>query len=411
MKVLWILGELPIPPDSGAKLRMLGLLRQLAPRHSITAAVLDPGAGAESRLAELRAICHEVKLLPWRGRPGHAGLLWGAATHASARLPYCVIKYCGAETEQSLSVIAGGDFDLVQCENIGFHRYLSAKSRAVRILNEHNVEARIWQQRAAFAGNPLLRAYLASQARKLACFESWLVGQYDALIAVSEEDALTLRGDYGASAVSVVPNPVDTERLKPGGEGEAGLVVFSGAMDYAPNDDGMKYFLREIWPKIAGRNPAARLVIVGRGPSRTLRGLAARANNVTVTGWVAEVLPYLSRAAVIVVPLRMGGGSRLKILEAMALGKPIVSTSVGAEGLRVRAGQHLLIADDAAQFAEQTVALLECPERRASLARQGRELVENQYSLPFCARRLEEAWRNATAGRLPFEQSSPEREP
>ncbi len=401
MRILWILGELPIPADSGGRLRTLGLLRELAPRHQVTAAVLDPGKEcaegaserAVARLSRLRELCCEAAILPWRGRPGKAGLVAGAAANLFSSLPYSVAKYCGMETEEALARLAEGPFDLIQCENIGFFRYLRASRGAPRVLNTQNVEAAIWRQRARLSRNPAWRAYLSLQARRMARYEGWLLRQYDSVLAVSEWDAAVFRADYAVGRTAVVPNGVDTEYFTPGGETpEPGLVVFSGAMDYAPNDDAMKFFLREVWPQVVRQSPAARFVIVGKGPSPSLRTLAARSRNVEVTGWVEDIRPYLARAGVIVAPLRIGGGSRLKILEAMSTAKPIVTTAIGAEGLEARPGQHLLLAAQPGAFAERVLLLLKQPGVGKSLGQAARKLVEENYGWPVCARRLEEEW-------------------
>jgi polysaccharide biosynthesis protein PslH len=393
MKILWILGESPIPPDSGGKHRSLGLLKQLAPRHEVTAAVLDPGAAAGSHLGELEKLCKKIIRLPWRGRIIGARFVAGAAGKLFSPLPYSVEKYCGEESEQPLRELARQHWDIIQCENIGFRRYLAFPTSAPRLLNTQNVEARIWQQRAGLAANPILKTYLSSQARKMADYEKGLLPRYDGLIAVSETDAAAFKAAYQAKQIGVVPNGVDTVYFSPRRETpEENLVVFSGAMDYAPNSDGAKYFLQEIWPKVISSHPQARFCIVGRRPEPALLALAKKYPRVEVTGTVEDVRPYLARAAVVVVPLRMGGGSRLKILEALAMGKAIVSTSLGAEGLALAAGQQLLLAEGAEAFAEAISPLLENPAKTEAFGRSGRALVEQTYAWPVCARKLEAVW-------------------
>ena len=392
MKILWILGELPIPADSGGKLRVLGLLKELAPRHEITVVVLDPGETESHHLAELRALCHRVEVLPWQGRRSKLQLILGAICHLFSHLPFAVIKYCSEETERKLTQLLSAPYDLVQCESFCFYRYLSHPTTAKKILNTQNIEAAIWQQRAQLCTNPFLRFYLNSQARKMAQYESWIIEKYDSVLAVSDEDAAILKTRYRAKSVAVVPNGVEVFALLPGLKAEPGLIVFSGAMDYTPNDDAMHYFLRDVWPLIVQKYPAARFKIVGRRPSRTLRAMVARHTNVEITGWVEEVRPFLARAAVVVVPLRMGGGTRIKILEAMALGKPIVSTSIGAENLGVVPEQHLLLADTPLAFIEKTVFLLENSDLGRKIGQTAREFVEANYSWRICARRLNEIW-------------------
>jgi len=396
MRVLWILGELPIPADSGAKLRIMGLLKELAGRHAITAVALDPGTERARDVEELESVCESVVLLPSQRRPSGAKLLFGAVANLFSRLPYSVAKYCTRDTEYALAQVAAAPFDLIQCENIGFHRYLLAPASGPRILATHNVEADVWRQRARLCRNPLLSAYLSRQATKMARYEAGLAKSYDWVTAVTESDAARLRTDYGIPNVTVVPNGVDTDYFTPTGEAaEPGLVVFTGAMDYAPNDDAARYFLKTIWPLIRQRVPAAHFSVVGRRPSPSLRALAKRADHVEVTGAVPDVRPYLARASVVVVPLRMGGGSRLKILEAMAMGRPVVATTMGAEGIDLEPSRHILVADDPTALTEKTAFLLKNQGFGASLGQEGRTAVASRYSWAECSALLGRTWRHA----------------
>jgi len=393
MKILWILGELPIPPDSGGKHRTLGLLQQLAPRHEVTAAVLDPGAAPGAHLQELEKLCQKVVLLPWQGKITSARFFAGAVGNIFSALPYSVAKYCGAKSEAPLAALISQDWDIIQCENIGFCRYLSTPTSAPRLLNTQNVEAQIWRQRAGLAGNPFLKAYLNSQARKMANYEKALFAKYDGIIAVSEKDAAAFKEAYGVKRTAVVPNGVDTDYFSPRPEmPEEYLTVFSGAMDYAPNADAAKYFLQGIWPEIIRKHPQAKFKIVGRRPEPSLRTLAGKYPQVEVTGAVEDVRPHIASAAVVVVPLRMGGGSRLKILEALAMGKAVVSTPLGAEGLSLEAGKHIVLAEGAGAFAGEISLLLENPAKAEQLGRSGRVWVEQLCSWAVCARKLEAVW-------------------
>lgn len=396
MKVLWVLGEVPIPADSGARLRILGLLKPLAARHDVTAAVLDPGPAGQASLRELEQICSKVAVLPWRGRSQGIGMVAGAALNLLSPWPYSVARYCTADTEQCLSELAARPFDIIQCENIGFHRYLRSPASAPRVLGTHNVEADVWRQRARLSRNPILSAYLGRQAARMARYEGDLTRSYDWVTAVTEPDAARLQADYGIQNVTVVPNGVDTEYFMPAPEPpEPNLVLFTGAMDYAPNDDAMRYFLDRIWHRVASRIHAARLEIVGRAPSDHLRRLANASPGLTLTGWVPDTRPYLARASVVVVPLRIGGGSRLKILEAMAMRKPVVSTSVGAAGLGVAANKHLLIADEPDGFAEHVVSILANDGHGTSMASAGFSFVTQHHTWSELSRRLERAWETA----------------
>jgi sugar transferase (PEP-CTERM/EpsH1 system associated) len=393
MRVLWVLGEVPIPADSGARLRILGLLKPLAAQHEVTTAVLDPGPAGQTSLRELERICDRVAVLPWRGRLRGARVAAGAALNLLSPYPYSVARYCTLATERRLSELVGMPFDVIQSENIGFHRYLCAPASGPRILATHNVEADVWRQRSRLSRGPLLSAYLTHQAIKMARYESWLVKRYDYATAVTEGDAARLRSEYGCADVAVVPNGVDTDYFRPTGESpEPGLVVFTGAMDYEPNDDAVRYFLTRVWPALLQRHPRARFLVVGRRPASSLRELAASLPSVEVTGQVPDVRPYLARASVIAVPLRIGGGSRLKILEAMAMAKPVISTSIGAEGLCLDPARHIRIADTPTAFIEETCRLLDGDEAGAALGQTGRLYAEEHCGWAGCAERLARTW-------------------
>jgi glycosyltransferase involved in cell wall biosynthesis len=179
----------------------------------------------------------------------------------------------------------------------------------------------------------------------------------------------------------VIPTGVDVEYFRPSPDrDQPGTLVFSGAMDWMPNEDAMVYFIKRMWPRIRQQIPNASLCVVGRNPSRALVELAANHQGIEITGIVDDIRPFVHRAAVYVVPLRIGGGTRLKIFEAMAMGKAIVSTTIGAEGLPVHPGQDILIVDDPEQFADTTIRLLGDSVQREELGRAARELVNRTYS-------------------------------
>lgn len=403
MRVLWVLGEVPIPADSGARLRILGLLKPLAARHDVTAAVLDPGPAGQASLRELEQICSTVAVLPWCGYSRGIRVIAGAALNLLSPLPYSVMRYCTPDTERCLSELAARPFDIIQCENIGFHRYLRSPVSARRVLGTHNVEADVWRQRAHLCRNPILSSYLAGQAEKMARYEGRLAKSYDWVTAVTQSDADRMRNDYGVPNVTVVPNGVDTDYFRPmESPPDPDLVVFSGAMDYKPNDDAIRHFLNAIWPEIVKRRPTARFVVVGRRPAASLLALAARRPGIAVTGWVPDVRPYLGQASAVVVPLRMGGGSRLKILEAIAMARPVVSTAVGAAGLELDPLCGVQIADGPTAFAEAVCMHLGARKRHDPAGSVCRSAVSDQHGWSRCAGILERAWSRAASLRRVF---------
>ena len=233
---------------------------------------------------------------------------------------------------------------------------------------------------------------MGMQAWKMARFEKKCFAKSGRVVAVSEEEQQTAK-QWGAKTAWLVSNGVDTTNLQPTGETpEQNSMLFLGSLDWQPNRDALLYFLREILPKIQAANPQANLRVVGRQPATKLREQVEGIRGVEWIGEVPEIRPHFARAAVVLVPLRIGGGSRIKILESLSMGKAVVTTQIGAEGLDVVSGVHCLIADTPADFAQSVVQLLRDPEQAAELGRKGRELVVQQYDWSRLAKILEQAW-------------------
>ncbi len=238
------------------------------------------------------------------------------------------------------------------------------------ILFTHNVEAEIWRRHAETATNPISRRLLGQQWRRMLRFERDGLARFDLVLAVSEADGQTFERLYpGAlrAPVHVVQTGVDTRYFAPADAPAVrrAHLVFTGSMDWLPNEDGMLYFVREILPRIRREEPDATLSIIGRAPTPAVRRLAEEAG-VDVTGRVDDVRPHIAAGAVYVVPLRVGGGTRLKIFEAMGMGKAVVSTTIGAEGLPVSHGRDIMIADEPAAFADAVVRLIRQPAERGA---------------------------------------------
>lgn len=271
---------------------------------------------------------------------------------------------------------------------------------ATAVLFQHNVEATIWQRHTAQAANPFTRAYFALQARRMLTYESSTCRAAGHVVAVSGLDCETMRRNYAVERISSISTGVDAAYFCPPPSAEAKAdLAFLGSMDWLPNIDGARFFVTEILPRIRRRLPQCTVALVGRRPDPALERLAKADPHLTVTGTVPDVRPWLWGSKVSIVPLRIGGGTRLKIFEAMAAHIPVVSTTVGAEGLPVEPGKHLLIADDPDAFAEACIQLLENQQRRKHLAAEGLSLVSNRFSWDAIAREFEAILHSA---RKPF---------
>ena len=323
-----------------------------------------------------------------------------AAAHLARRLPYAIGKYRSAAYRQRLEdLLATGAFDLVVCDFLVPAANVPDRLPCPTVLFTHNVEAEIWRRHAAMARSPVRKALLTAQWRRMLRFEREAVRRFDLVIAVSETDRRTLVRLYRPlkQPARVVPTGVDaayfaevTRPVRPR------HLVFTGSMDWLPNEDGMVHFVRDVLPLIRRHEPSATLSIVGRAPTPAVQRLGGE-YGVEVTGGVDDVRPHMAAAAIYVVPLRIGGGTRLKIFEAMAMGKPVVSTSVGAEGLPVEPGTHLLLADSTDDFAAAVVGLFRDEAARTRIANAGRQLVTERYDWSSVSGHLEQALEAAAA--------------
>jgi glycosyltransferase involved in cell wall biosynthesis len=254
------------------------------------------------------------------------------------------------------------------------------------------VDTEIWKRYLSIERNPVRASYISRQLRKLVAFEGQALRLAGLVVAVSSRDAELIRSWFGCEGVQVVCNGVDLDYFRRvSGSERDGKLLYVGSMDTIANADAARWVVSEVLPLVARRHPQVSLEIVGRNPTVAVRRLT-RQGPVRVTGSVADVRPYYGATQVVVVPLRIGGGTRLKILEAWAMGKAVVSTSLGCEGLGACHGRNLLIADDASTFAEAIVKLLEDPVARRALGEAGRQTVAAHYDWDVIAPRLAEAW-------------------
>jgi glycosyltransferase involved in cell wall biosynthesis len=281
-------------------------------------------------------------------------------------------------------------FDVAVCDflsaSLNFPRALATPT----VLFQHNVESALWQRQAQHAPDPLRRIAFRLEAAKMLQYERATVNRFHHIIAVSEYDRELIAKMTEAERITVVPTGVDIKKYAAGKDdapANSSLVLFLGSMDWEPNIDGVEYFSREIWPKVLSRVPGAHFRIVGRNPHPQIKKLAS--DSIEVTGTVPSVVEHLREAAVMVVPLRIGGGTRLKIFEAMAAGKAVVSTTIGAEGLDVHHGLDILLADDEESFADSVIALLSDEEKRKRFERAASELAA-QYDWAVVAQRFED---------------------
>ncbi len=392
MKILILDEEFPWPLNTGKRIRSLNLLRRLASTHHLTYLAYgirdSEGHQALSDLG-LHPLAVKRTPLPKTGPKLYFKLLGNLLSSQ----PYSVASHFTSAFQRAVtSELASSSYDLVLCEWTPYAQFVRERSDIPRMVVAHNVEHQIWQRYVENETRLAARWYLGLQARRMRAFEEEVFSSVEGATAVSVADAATIKSMAPHLEVEVVDNGVDLEFFANDSEPAdtaAPTLVFTGSMDWRPNQDSVEYFVNDILPLVQAERPDVQTVFVGRNPPPKIADLG-KLDGVTITGTVDDVRPYIREAAVYIVPLRIGGGSRLKILEALAMKKPVVSTGVGAEGLDITDGRELLLADTPQQFARQVNLLLSDRTKARKLGEAGRKLVEQRYGWDALAARLEQ---------------------
>ncbi len=401
MKVLFLTPRVPYPLDGGTSLRNFRLLQSAAGEHEVHLLSFLDRPLRPDHLEALQAVCRRVELRPAPPHPAYRRL----ARTVSAPLPDMAYRRWSPGFGEALRAMTAEErYDVVQVEGIEMARYLPGRGtrdegRGVRaIFSEHNVE-HLLQRRAYLVDRVNPRRwpqalYSWLQARKLARFEAAACRLADATLAVSEEDAAALGELEPRGRYRVVPNAIDPDAY-PRREGwpTRPSLLFTGTMDYRPNADAARWLLDAVMPNVWESVPEARVFVVGRGPARDLVARGQHDARIAVTGQVESVDPYWARSTVYVLPVRGGGGTRFKALEAMAAGLPIASTPMGMEGIAAEDGMHYLSGASGGALAAAIVRLLEDQVLRETMTEAAGRLVREQYDWRVVAPRLLDVYR------------------
>lgn len=380
MKILWVNPSFLHPTTRGGQIRTLEILKRLHQRNEVHYAAYDreDAPGGPDRADEYSTRSYPVQhRIPEKTSPAFALQL---AANLFSPLPLAVSRYKSRPMRDLITrLIAKECFDSIVCDFLFPAPNFPALNNCV--LFQHNVETMIWQRHYETASDSARRLLFKTQADRMFRYENEVCRKVRHVIAVSDSDAQRMKEMFGISEVSSTPTGVDTEYFRPPEEETRSTdIVFLGSMDWMPNIDGVLWFVKEVLPRIKAQRPETTVAIVGRKPTAPVLDLAKRDPAITVTGTVPDVRPYLWKSRVCVVPLRVGGGTRLKIYEAMAAKVPVVSTTVGAEGLAAENTRELLIADTAGNFACATLSLLSSPEKGSQLADAAWRMVSTRFS-------------------------------
>ena len=389
MKILWICPFFLHPTDRGAQIRTLGTLKQLHTRHEIHFAALNDPSNTEGPLRSSEYSSRHIAVEHSAPSRKSLGILPQLAGSVVNPVPMAVSRYYSARFEREISaLIAAEHYDSIVCDFLAAAP--NVQDMAASVLFQHNVETTIWQRHAAQASSLLKRLFFQMQARKMQAYERQICRKAKHVIAVSEIDAVRMRETFGIDGVTSVPTGVDVDYFAPRDSPiPISDIVFCGSMDWLPNVDAVVYFLAEVLPLVRAKLPDATFTIAGRSPDAAVLKAVEGQTGVTVTGKVDDMRPYLWGSKISIVPIRIGGGTRLKIYECMAAGLPVVSTTVGAEGLSYKDGEDILLADDAEAFAAACVRLLSDDAARIAIARNALERARNELSWEAVSREFE----------------------
>ncbi len=377
LRILWVKAGKLLPLDTGGKIRSFNILRHLARRHQVTLLSYYGGKKDPDYEAEITGELPGTHAIATSALDGDAvaqsvDYLWRLWQPE----PFAVSKFTDPAVRRTLAAWLGAEkFDVAVCDFLSASLNFPRTSATPVVLFQHNVETALWQRMASTESNPLKRLVYRIEAVKMARYEQHTLHRFRQVIAVSEHDRQEMLAVAADCDIVVVPTGVDTQKYSaaPPAAANPPRIVFTGSMDWEPNLDAVAYFCRDIFPRVRRESPAAIFQIVGRNPHPSVRAVAS--DHVQVTGTVPSVADYLRDATVVIVPLRIAGGTRLKIFEAMAMGKAVVSTSIGAEGLDVQNGRDLILADDPAAFAEAILLLIRNEGLRQNYERSAAKLA------------------------------------
>ena len=382
MRILQLTPSLPYPPDGGGKMGIFNLTKYLSSRgHKITllSIVANQVENIQADIQGLKKWC-EVKVVYKNTRTK----LWGLFLNLFSEIPYPISKYHSSKVKHAIKkILSNGRFDLVHIDSLHmayYGEFIKHEFKLPLVLREHNVQTTIMERYYQRQGNPLIKLYAYLQWKKMYRYEAKICEIFDKCLMITREDKKRIETMNPSGNTCVIPAGVDTSYFYPLKiEEEPGSLVFVADLSWLPNVDGVLWFYNQVWPRIKKTFLPVKFYVVGRRPLEKIRKLSKKDQNIVVTGFVKDIRPYMARCSVYIVPLRIGGGMRLKILDAMAMERPVVSTSVGVEGIMVTDRENIVIADSEADFAERVIELLKERNLRRRIAQGGKRLIEQKY--------------------------------
>jgi polysaccharide biosynthesis protein PslH len=413
MKVLWFSHLVPYPEAGlGVLQRSYHLVRELSRAHEVYLLAFvqrkiirdllgDVEEGLERARAHLGQYCARVEFLPIPSDSSPSRRTWLAARSLVGTHPY-TIRWLQSDIARRVAAEwnASIDFDVVHFDTLSLAPYRAIFQRAARSLDHHNIESEMMLRRATIEGHPFKRLYFWQEGLRLQRYERRVCPQFDLNITCSSLDTDRLERVAPGVTVAEVPNGVDTEYFHPNGDStNSRSLVFAGNMSWYPNAAAMLFFADRVWPALKAKVPGVTMDLIGGNPPPRLLALAEQDKNFRVHGFVPDVRPYIGRAAAYVCPITDGGGTKLKILDALAMGKAIVAHPIACEGIAVQDGRDVIFAREPEEFVRGVAALMESPELGRRLSLNARALAESSYSYSFIGRGLVTAIERCHASR------------
>ncbi len=406
MRILWLGHNLAYPPKGGPLQRNYNLLREAAREHEVHALVFDQPASRPQSVTPqdcveaLSKFCASVEWVPLPTDSFGVARYWRAVSGLLTGIPYEFRWLRSKEMVVRLErLVDRVRFDVVHADTLGLSPYVPLVPKAGTVLNHHDIESALVQRRASHERNFLRRAFWLQESANLLAAERRWCPTFDVNVVVSEGEGELVKASCGESAIHVVPNGVDVQYFTPRPDPGGTRLLFCGRLDQLANRGGITYFFQSIWPELSGRVKHLEINVVGKNPPAWLLELSRRDQRIHVPGFVDDVRPYFEKATVFVCPITDGGGTRLKILDALAMGMPIVSTPFAASGLALCDEVHLLLADTAEKFVGQILRVLESADLRQRLAREAVDIVRETYSWNTIGHSLVAAYKLAATRR------------
>jgi polysaccharide biosynthesis protein PslH len=393
MRILTLISRFPWPLTDGAAIRDFNLLREAAKHHEVSLLCFLCAPSDRDHFGTLRPYCKDIVGIDLV-RP-RATMLPRAAKSLVKNRPFITEEYRRGPMATALRrMVVESEIDVIHSHFLHMSQYYPFKGRAAFVHDAHNLEHVLWKRFAGTTRNPLTRLFAASQCSKLIRLQRQVARGSEKCVTLSDDDRIEYERICPHADVATVPNGADVKYWQPSGtSGEPCSMLYFGNLGWPPQSDAVLYFHKAILPAIWDRMPDAKLYVVGQNPPESVRRLSGE--RVVVTGFVPDMRDYIARATVVVMPLRVGAGTKHRVLQALAMEKPVVCTAVAAEGIDLIHGETALIADEPAQLASHTLRLLQDPELRAKLGKQGRKLVLERYDWRSIYARLEATFQDA----------------